>query len=183
MKALILPALACLLATLSPATAQNEPGAGNTQANQRTTDRESDGSRRRFWEANLPGGNYMVALDRITSISRHSYAVMEASVIVDEVIVDTVGQAVVRFYFIRPLTEGVNSSTVSGLTNRAKELLDYGAQRAGTNAHNMVVKKYPEGNYAKTIEFRVHSAEELGALYGSVRTAWDNNRGRIFNVK
>ena len=28
----------------------------------------------RFWQASLRGGNYMVAIDRISSISRHSTA-------------------------------------------------------------------------------------------------------------
>jgi hypothetical protein len=153
-------------------------------ANQKptTTDQE-DTARRRFWQASLPGGQYMVALDRITSISRHSYTIVEAAALVDEVVVDTVGQTVVRFYFVQPLTEGVNNNAASHLTQRAKELMDYGGQRAGTDAHKSVVKKYPEGTYARTVEYRVNSATELGALFGSVRSAWETGRGRIFAVK
>ena len=111
------------------------------------------------------------------------YAVVEAGMLVDEVVVDTVGQSLVRFYFVRPLTEGVNNNAVNNLTERAKELLDYGGQRAGTDVHKMVVKKYPEGNYARTVEYRLLSAEELGALYGSVRNAWESGRGRTFTIK
>jgi hypothetical protein len=183
MKALLLPVLACLLVAASSVTAQtNPPAAGTTTATDKTKDRESD-TNHRFWQANLPGGSYMVALDRITAVSRHSYAVVEAGMLVDEVVVDTVGQSLVRFYFVRPLTEGVNNNAVNNLTERAKELLDYGGQRAGTDVHKMVVKKYPEGNYARTVEYRLLSAEELGALYGSVRNAWESGRGRTFTIK
>ena len=41
----------------------------------------------------------MVALDRIASVSRHKY-VLDGALIIDEVTVDTVGQASARFYFI-----------------------------------------------------------------------------------
>ncbi|MBN8458552.1 MAG: hypothetical protein J0M04_12010 [Verrucomicrobia bacterium] len=183
MKALLVSALVGLLAATG--YSQNTPTpdpSGNTANNQKTTDREADGHRR-FWQGNLPGGSYVVALDKITSISRHSYAVVEAGMLVDEVVIDTIGQTVARFYFVRPITDGVNNNAVTNLNNRAKELLDYGGQRVGTDVHKGVTKKYPEGLYAKTIEYRVGSAEELGALFGSVRNAWDTGRGRIFTIK
>lgn len=186
MKVLLYSALAGVMTIAAPA--QTAPRAGTqvpaqpAKQDQKTSDQETQGQRR-FWQANLPGGQYMVALDRITAISRHSYVVVEASAIVDEVVVDTVGQTVVRFYYVKPLTEGVNNNAAANLTQRAKELMDHGGQRAGTDVQNSVVKKYPEGTYARTVEYRVGSAAELGALYGSVRTAWDNGRGRVFSVK
>lgn len=189
MKALSISILVGLLAVTGFAQAQgqaqtnpNPSGGAATNQNQKPTDREADGPRR-FWQGNLPGGSYMVALDRITSISRHTYAVVEAAMLVDEVVIDTVGQSVARFYFVRPITEGVNNNAVANLNSRAKELLDYGGQRVGTDIHKGVTKKYPEGLYAKTVEYRLNSAEELGALFGSVRSAWDTGRGRIFTIK
>ena len=47
----------------------------------------------------------------------------------------------------------------------------------------MVVKKFPETTHARTIEYRVMSAEELTGLYSSVRTAWETGRGRKFAIK
>jgi hypothetical protein len=182
MKALLFPVLACLLIVASNVTAQTDPAPVAPTAKEKAPNRESDGNHR-FWQANLPGGHYMVALDRITAISRHSYAVPEASLLVDEVTVDTVGRGLARFYFSRPITEGMNNNTANSLTARAKELIDYGGQRAGTDLHKMVIKKYPETTHAGSIEYRLLSAEELGALYGSVRTAWDTGRGRVFTVK
>jgi hypothetical protein len=46
----------------------------------------------------------------------------------------------------------------------------------------MVVKNYPDTTHARTIEYRIQSEEELGALYGSLRTAWESGRGRRFNA-
>lgn len=183
MKALSISILVGLLAVTGFTQAQTNPPDGTgTNQNQKPTDREADGPRR-FWQGNLPGGSYMVALDRITSISRHTYAVAEAAMLVDEVVIDTVGQSVARFYFVRPITDGVNNNAVANLNSRAKELLDYGGQRVGTDVHKGVTKKYPEGLYAKTVEYRLNSAEELGALFSSVRSAWDSGRGRIFTIK
>lgn len=198
MKALLLAALVGALTAAGHAqTAPNSTGGNNgntgnnntgtnttgtnTNQNPKTEDRE-DETHRRFWRGNLPGGQYMVALDKITSISRHSYTIVEAGMLVDEVVIDTIGRTVARFYFVRPLSESANSNTANQLTQRAKELLDYGGQRAGTNAHNGVVKN-PQGLYAGTVEYRVTSAQELGALYGSVQSAWMSGRGRIFSIK
>ncbi|MFN7341698.1 MAG: hypothetical protein ACK5TA_00015, partial [bacterium] len=47
-----------------------DPNAPNQ--NQQGEQGEQKG-RRGFWEANLTGGNFVVALSRITSVSRHRY--------------------------------------------------------------------------------------------------------------
>ena len=47
----------------------------------------------------------------------------------------------------------------------------------------MVVKKFPETTHARSIEYRVLSEAELGAVYGSVKTAWETGRGRRFSIK
>lgn len=185
MKALLVSALIGVLA--ATATAQNTavpgtPPGATTPAKQKVSDVEMP-DRRRFWQGNLPGGQYLVALDKITSVSRHSYVVAEAGLLIDEVVIDTVGQTVARFYFVSPVTEGMNNNAATNLTQRAKELLDYGGERAGTDVHKRVEKKFPEGLYAHTVEYRVSTATELGALLGSVSSAWQTGRGRIFTIK
>ena len=47
----------------------------------------------------------------------------------------------------------------------------------------MVGKKYGVTSHAKSIEYRIMSANTLTALYGSVRKAWETGRGRQFNAK
>ena len=200
MKATLIPVFACLLIAAStvrgaPAAAApaapgaampTTPAASGSSANPTTgsaqNSSETDGNHR-FWVANLPGGQYMVALDHLTAISRHLYAIPEAGLIVDEVTVDTNGQGLARFYFSSPITDGVNNNAVANVTARAKELVDYAGQRAGTDLHKMVIKKYPETTHARSIEYRVLSSDELTALYSSVSAAWQTGRGRVFTIK
>jgi hypothetical protein len=139
----------------------------------------------RFWQASVGGGHYMVALDRISAISRHQY-LLDGGIIVDEVTVDALGQALARFYFLSPVTDATGSSLGSAaarIVDRGRELVDKAAATAGTNVQNMVVKKFPETTHAHTIEYRVMSAQELGGLYNSVRTAWETGHGRKFTIK
>jgi hypothetical protein len=170
--------LVCLLASPISSWAQNQtevppeaepPKAGDTSGPQR------------FWQAHVGGGHYMVPLSRIVSISRHKY-VLDGTVIVDEVTVDSEGQALARFYHLSPITDATSGNSAAGLINRGRELVDQAAQRVGTDVHNMVVKKYPETTHARTIEFRLSSAQELGTLYSSVRNAWESGRGRQFTA-
>ena len=141
----------------------------------------------RFWQATLPGGHYMVALDRISSVSRHRYVLLDGSAIVDEVTIDALGQALARFYYIAPVTDAATGSQTgaiaSRIAGRAGELIDKAADTAGTSAHQMVIKKFPETTHARTIEYRLLSAEELTGLYSSIRSSWENGRGRKFTVK
>jgi hypothetical protein len=139
----------------------------------------------RFWQASVGGGQYMVALERISAISRHKY-VLDGAVIVDEVTVDALGQALVRFYFISPITDATSNSAGSAaarIVDRGRDIVESAAKRAGTGVHNMVVKKFPETTHARSIEYRVLSEAELGAVYGSVKTAWETGRGRRLSIK
>jgi len=136
----------------------------------------------RFWQANLSGGSYMVALDRIVSVSRHQY-LLDGALIVDEVTIDTTGQALARFYFISPVTDAAPGNTVADLAKRGRELVDKATKYVGTEVQNMVVKKYPDTTHAKSIEYRLLTEAELSSLYGSVQNAWETGRGRKFNAK
>jgi hypothetical protein len=177
----LLASLCFALAVAPPLHAQNPPA--EPSATQKTEDTPQSN---RFWQASLRGGHYMVALDRISSVSRHQY-VLDGAVIVDEVVVDALGQALARFYFIQPITAGATGSSTgaaaSRIAGRAGEIIDKAARTAGTDIHEMVIKKFPETTHARTIEYRLLSAEELGALHQSVRSAWENGRGRKFALK
>lgn len=170
--------LPLLLLTSPLALAQNQPGTNRTS--------EDTEQPNRFWQARMSGGHYMVSIDRISSISRHEY-VLNGNALVDEVTVDTIGQSLARFYFIRPLTDTMTGSNTGAaaarIAGRAQELVDRGAAVAGTNAHEKVIKTYPDTTHARTIEYRVHSAEALSALYNSVRTAWERGKGRQFTER
>ncbi len=178
-------ALFCVFSVTTAALhAQADPTADPADATGTTPNTDpsktTDSTRpNRFWQATLAGGQYLVALDRIVSVSRHKY-VLDGTVIVDEVNVDTVGQALVRFYFISPITDEMKSNALTELADRGKELIDKAAQRGGTEIQNMVVKKYPETTHAKIVEYRLMSESDLSSLYGSVSTAWETGKGRKF---
>ena len=182
-KKSLLLALGGILVFAAPVRAQTT--ADPTDPATETTDPKKTGDSAgpaRFWQASVAGGSYMVALDRITAVSRHKY-LLDGAVIVDEVTVDTVGQALARFYFITPVTDAAPGTTVSDLANRGRDLVDKAATRVGTDVQNMVVKKYPDTTHAKSIEYRLLNESDLNALYSSVKNAWETGRGRQFTVK
>ena len=168
--------------TVGPLLAQNPPATSNPDK-EKTSDTEQPN---RFWQASVNGGQYMVALDRITSISRHKYLI-DGGIVVDEVTVDTVGQSLVRFYFMSPLTDTMKGTgtgaAAARIVDRGRELIDRAGEITGSNAHNMVIKKFPETTHARSIEYRIESEAELSALYKSARTAWESGRGRRFATK
>jgi len=97
---ILLPCFAVLLWSASMIQAQNPTQPQNTEDSPRAN---------RFWQATLPGGHYMVALDRISSVSRHRY-LLDGALIVDEVTIDSLGQALARFYHISPVTDATAAS-------------------------------------------------------------------------
>lgn len=136
---------------------------------------------RGFWEANLPGGNYVVALSRISSVSRHKY-ILNGNLVVDEVTIDTVGVALARFYFIKPVTDEIQGNAVTKAADKTRALLDQAANRVTGGGEDMVVKTFPDTTHAKTIEYRVLSETQLAGLYASAKKAWLDSRGRVFTT-
>ncbi|WP_411828149.1 hypothetical protein [Luteolibacter sp. AS25] len=135
----------------------------------------------RFWEAILTDGSFLVALDRISSISRHKY-ILDGALIVDEVTVDTSGQALARFYYISPLTsEG--PAAIAGVVGKGIDRVTELADGKGAHLQNMVVKKYPVTTHAKSIEFRILSEKQLTDLFESAEKAWKSGKGRVFTAE
>lgn len=181
-KKTLLMLFAGLIACSGSLRAQEEevPADGSTPEKPKAG--ESPGPNR-FWQAKLgEGGHFMVPLDRIVSVSRHQY-LLDGVVIVDEVTVDTTGQALARFYFLKPVSSAVQGNTVAGLANRGRDLLDKAARDKGVDVQDMVMKKYPDTSHAKSLEYRLLAEADLTALYNSVRNAWETNRGRQFSAK
>lgn len=169
MKKFYIPLAAILLVLPTSLLAQDEES---------TT--EENGSRR-FWQANLPGGSYVVALNSISSVSQHTY-VIDGSLKVVEVVVDTTGNSLARFYYIVPVAEDSGSNVAGRITERGKEILDKAGARTGANVNSMVAKQYPTTTHAKTVEFRVSDEGDLNKLLNSVRKAWMNGNGKKFTI-
>jgi len=188
--------LAFALSTFS-VTAQTTPvpGGQRTPAEQQEADREQtaadkqalegvndDENRKRRWECSLPGGEYSVNLGAITSVSKHSY-VLDGTLLVTEVTVDTTGTALARFYYIEPITKDTTFNALARLQKRADQLRNRGQERSGTKADEMAQKSYPTTTHARTIEFRIMNEVELNALYGSLYRAWNSGKGRTFRIQ
>lgn len=140
-----------------------------------------------FWTATFQTGQYVVGLGHICSIAKQTY-LLDNNLLIREVSIETPGSALARFYYIEPFINGENSETASHLKQRSGELADEAVKRAGSNTGGMdkdslVIKQYPTTSHAKSIEFRISSAQELDALYNSVVTAWKVGRGRHFSCK
>lgn len=185
MKRYLIPTL-LLLATF-PVTSQTPRNQdkrpdGEEQANEPPVNTEDNLNRKRRWEANLPGGRYSVNLGNITSVSQHSY-VLDGTVIVTEVTIDTTGNSLARFYYLEPITEETKLDILKRLQGRTTGLRERAKNRTGLSIDEMAQKNYPHSTHAHTVEFRVLSRAELGALYGSVYRAWDDGKGRTFSIK
>jgi hypothetical protein len=140
-------------------------------------------SNKRFWQCNINGSELMVAVDRIGSISKTQY-ILDGGLLCTEVTIDTLGgQSLTRIYHVVPATEGMAANAATKLVERAKEVVDKNAGRAGTKMHEMVQKTYPATTHAHTVEFRVMDVQDLEALYSSLKATWVSGQGRTFTIK
>jgi hypothetical protein len=152
----------------------------NNRNNNNQEDRDVSHNNRRFWEANLAGGSYMVAIDRISAISKHSY--MVKSFIVNEVNIQINGAGLVRFYTFSPAGENSESNVAKNLIDRGKGLIDQAGKRTGIDPNSLVEKEYAVTTHSHTIEFKLFDNSDLDQLYNSVKRSWEEGRGRKFTI-
>ena len=136
----------------------------------------------RFWKATLPGGEYMVALNSISSIAKHTYIVDGAARVFEVTVADR-SSAIARFYFIEPVTDSspINAGQVvldrlKSVTKEASERLEAG------DVWDQVIKNYPSSTHAKTVEFRLSVKSNIDSIYSSIARAWERGRGENFKV-
>ncbi len=140
-------------------------------------------SNTRFWQCNINGGEIMVAVDRIGSISKTQY-LLDGGLLCTEVTIDTLGgQSLTRIYHVVPATEAVAANAATKIVDRAKEVLDNTSARSGSRLHEMVQKSYPTTTHAHTVEFRVMQLQDLEALYSSLKATWTSGKGRTFTIR
>jgi hypothetical protein len=157
-----------------PTPPPNNQGSGNPRVN----DAEN---RTGFWDCNVPGGNFTIALGKISSVSIHEFNLTGGRV--TEVTVDTEGSVCARFYFMEPLKVGGAFSASEVVKERITEIADTAAERTGTDkVWRKVQKDYPIATHAHTVEFRLQFKEDLQAIHRSVKGAWMVGRGRTINV-
>ena len=167
----IFPLFILLLSSLT--WAQDAPSSSDSPSNNE------------FWQANLPGGNYIVSLGSITSVSNHAY-ILDGAVVVTEVTIDTTGSTVARFYQLTPLPAYTNSDIAGLFSEGLSELKNLTSEITGAgnqDASKLVQKKYPQTTHAKTVEYQIESLSQLSALFRSASTAWMRGSGRTFSIR
>jgi hypothetical protein len=140
----------------------------------------SDQLRRGIWRAELPGGEYIVRLSAITSVSLHEY-VVDGAARVAEVNIATSSSELARFYYIEPYPPKppvpAGQKALSAIENKAKEA---SARFESGDLRTKVVKSYPTTTHARTVEYRLSDRESLSKLFNSIEDAWLNGRAGSF---
>ena len=164
---LLLTALPCL--TLAQAPAPVTSG---------VTDQESPNN---FWDCTLPGGNYTVALNRISVVSLHEFNLTGGRV--TEMNIVTEGAGLARFYFMEAALPGSGSAAAELARTRLTELANTAADRTGPEkVWQKVQKDYPLATHAHTVEFRLQNKADLTALHASAKRAWMTGKGRTVST-
>jgi len=134
------------------------------------------------WRCFTNGGVYSVGIDRIVSVSVHEYRVDNVAR-VTEVNIDTVGNALVRFYYLEPAETdapgGVGQGALEKIREIAEDVIDRSEQ---AQFLERVIKSYPTSTHAHTIEYRVSSRDELKKIFDSADTAYRTRRPSTVRV-
>ncbi len=131
-----------------------------------------------FWEVETSSGRFVARLDRISSVSEHTY-VIDGSVQVTECTVDTVGSVTARFYYIEPYNPETGIAAVSNATNRVREVAGRLQGRSELDAGaTLVTKHYPDTTHARTSEYRLRSKASIRQIYDHVMKVWAMEKGR-----
>jgi hypothetical protein len=134
------------------------------------------------WVCTLHGNTYEVALRSIVSVSKHEY-IANGVTRVSEVNIDTAGSALVRFYYLEPLTPNSPIGFGQSLIDKAKEYATEASVRTGQEkVWEKVVKDYPTATHSHTIEYRIETEADLDKLFKSAQQAFRTGRGSIFKI-
>lgn len=136
-----------------------------------------------YWKAVLKDGEFLIPHPAIASMSMSNY-VVDGTLRVYEVSIDTVGSVQARFYFIEEITVqspvGVGQSAIEDLKSRAREIQN----RAGVaDATEQVSKTYPQTTHAHTVEFRLPNQQAVERLYRSLEDSWLKRRSVTFRLE
>jgi hypothetical protein len=132
-----------------------------------------------LWRCTLPGGEYLVALRSIASISTHEY-IVDGAAQVTELTVATNSSVEARFYYLEPVTNSSTPAlgTASTLQAMQQHVYDLATSQAGGDpVWEKVIKNYPATTHAHTVEYRLSTKENLQQIYQSLEQAWTTGKG------
>lgn len=140
-------------------------------------------STRPMFRSELPGGTYGVAVEHIVSVSNHEY-VVDGVARVNEVNIDTVGNVVVRYYFLEPNKPTLPSGLGAAAVQKAEELFKQGADKTGQDeAWKKVMKNYPASTHSHTVEYRLEKREDLEKIFNAADEAFRTQQSKMVKIE
>ena len=131
------------------------------------------------WEADLPGGSFVVSVSKIASVSTSEY-IVDAAARVTELTIGTTSSVTARFYYIEPIVQNDRAQQLMDkIQGHAQNVADHTGQDA---VWQKVVKNYPLTTHAHTVEYRLSAKEQVQSLFNSVNTALSNNGNTVIRI-
>lgn len=131
------------------------------------------------WQADLPGGSYVVNTLQIASVSTSEY-IVDGAARVTELTVATTSSVTARFYYIEPV---VQHERAQQLMDRIQDKATEIAGRAGQEpVWQKVVKNYPLTTHAHTVEYRLSAKDQIQKLFTSLNDAWRTNANAAIKI-
>lgn len=133
-----------------------------------------------FWGTSGAGGEYAVRVDKIISVSSHTY-VVDGAAKVTEVNIATDSPVLVRYYHIDLITPETPGAIGKSVINKVTEVATEAAGRV-VPSDLKVIKNYPTTTHARTIEFRLRTRDEVEKILKSAKQAFFYNKGEVLKL-
>lgn len=131
-----------------------------------------DGVIRPFWKCTMPGGTFLVPIDRISNVSTHEYVVHGAGRVWEMVVSDD-SSTIARFYYMESASNLKNPATGDSALKYTEEALEKAAKATDTEeVWRRVVKEYPHATHAHTVEYRLEDIKTMHRLFEHLSDCW-----------
>jgi len=142
-----------------------------------------DGVIRPFWKCKMPGGTFLIPLDRISNVSTHEYVVQGAGRVWEMVVADH-SSTIARFYYMESASK-LKDPVVTGESGLkyTEAVLEKAAKATGTEEiWKRVVKEYPHATHAHTVEYRLEDIKTMNRLFDHLSECWTLDKPGEINV-
>ncbi len=127
-----------------------------------------------FWRLTLPAGKVTLDLTKVTTIAQHEY-ISDELFRVTELNIATTSDLLIRLYYLEkyiPL-KGASGEVLKGAADRIQQKAQLVADTTGIEPiWRQVHKNYPTTTHARTVEYRLHSKEDLAKIRKHIEAAW-----------
>ncbi len=142
-------------------------------------------SKTRLLVINVDGNDKVTLLaSSVVSIARHRF-LLNGSIPVDEVTIDTLGNNTVRFYCVESSEEppSISPSSPATIPQQIGRKISSAVSKKVINGQQMLPSvQFPNGVYAHTIEYQVSNSSVLDKLYTGALAVWGAPSQKTINV-